>query len=62
MPEPPVFTGDPMQFMEWKTSFESLIGRKGISSADKLYCLKKYVAGPARKALDGTFYRSDGEA
>lgn len=62
MPEPSVFTGDPIQFIEWKTSFTSLIDKKNIASADKLHYLKKYVAGPARKTLDGIFYRNDEEA
>ena len=62
MPEPSVFIGDPIQFIEWKASFTSLIDRKNIASADKLHYLKKYVGGPARKTLDGIFYRNDEEA
>ena len=62
VPEPSVFNGDPIQFIEWKTSFMSLIDSKAISSADKLYYLRKYVGGPARKTLEGTFYRNDSEA
>ncbi|XP_028833971.1 uncharacterized protein LOC114789067 [Denticeps clupeoides] len=62
MPEPSMFTGDPIQFIEWKASFISLIDRKNISSADKLYYLKRYVGGPARKTLDGIFYRNDDKA
>ena len=62
MPETSLFTGDPIQFIEWKASFTSLIDKKNIASADKLHYLKKYVAGPARKTLDGIFYRNDDEA
>lgn len=62
MPEPFVFSGDPIQFIEWKASFVSLIDRKGISAADKLYYLKKYVGGPVREMLDGIFFRNDNEA
>lgn len=40
----------------------SLIDRKSISLADKLYYLKKYVSGPAHKCIEGTFYRDDDEA
>lgn len=61
-PEPFVFNGDPIQYVEWKASFMSLIDRKSISAADKLYYLKRYVGGSAHKALNGTFYRSDNEA
>ncbi len=59
IPEPTVFSGEPIHFIEWKASFMSLIDQKGISAADKLYYLKKYVSGPARKCLEGTFFRND---
>lgn len=60
LPEPTVFCGGPIQFTELKASFMSLIERKGISAAEKLYYLK-YVTGPAQ-CLAGTYYRSDDEA
>ncbi|KAI7814389.1 hypothetical protein IRJ41_014552 [Triplophysa rosa] len=47
-PEPFVFNGDSIQYIEWKASFVSLIDKK--------------MGGAARKTLDGTFYRSDDEA
>lgn len=62
MPEPTIFKGDPIHFIEWKASFQSLIDKRHISSADKLYYLKKYVAGSALKTLEGMFYRNDEEA
>ncbi|XP_057686666.1 uncharacterized protein LOC130912537 [Corythoichthys intestinalis] len=61
-PEPSIFTGDPIQFIEWKASFTALIDKKSISPADKLHYLKKYVGGSARKSLDGIFYRNDSDA
>ncbi|KAI7790016.1 hypothetical protein IRJ41_001589 [Triplophysa rosa] len=62
MPMPTVFSGDPINYIEWRASFMSLLDRKGISLADKLYYLKKYVSGPAHKCIEGTFYRDDDEA
>ncbi len=62
MPEPTVFKGDPIHFIEWKASFQSLIDMRNVSSADKLYYLKKYVAGSSLKSLEGMFYRNDEEA
>ena len=62
MPEPYVINGDPIQYLKWKSSFVSLIDRKGISSADKLYNLERYVSGPAHKSLDGTFFKNYEEA
>lgn len=61
-PEPTVFSGEPISFIEWKSTFTSLIEQKSISAADKLYYLKRYVTGPARKCLEGTFFRNDEEA
>ncbi|KAL1252053.1 hypothetical protein QQF64_019849 [Cirrhinus molitorella] len=61
-PTPSVFSGDPIHYIEWRASFQSLIDQKNISSADKLFYLKKYVSGAAQKCLEGTFYRSDDEA
>lgn len=62
VPEPFVFNGDPIQFIEWKAAFISLIDQRSITPAEKLYYLKKYVGGPARQVLDGNFYRNDNEA
>lgn len=62
VPEPFVFSGDPIRFIEWKAAFTSLVDQRSITPAEKLYYLKKYVSSPARQALDGTFYRSDSEA
>lgn len=62
MPEPPVFNGNPIDFVEWKASFISLIDRMNIPTTDKLHYLRRYVGGSAHKCLEGTFYRSDSEA
>ncbi|CAC5416723.1 unnamed protein product [Mytilus coruscus] len=56
--KPNIFNGDPLQYMEWKTSFEMLIDRKGVPTTEKIFYLKKYVGGAARKALEGYFYNN----
>lgn len=61
IPEPTVFSGSPIQFIEWKASFQLLIGKRHVSSTDKLYYLKKYIKGPAQKAIEGIFNRTDEE-
>ncbi|XP_026085077.1 uncharacterized protein LOC113060402 [Carassius auratus] len=61
VPMPTVFSGDPINYIEWKASFSSLVDCKGISPADKLHLLKRYITGPAQKCLEGIFYRSDEE-
>ncbi|XP_057714277.1 uncharacterized protein LOC130930379 [Corythoichthys intestinalis] len=55
VPEPPVFSGDPIRYKDWKISFQTLIGRKNIPVNEKIYFLRKYVAGPARKAIESYF-------
>nr|XP_024658611.1 eukaryotic translation initiation factor 3 subunit A-like [Maylandia zebra] len=55
VPVPIVFSGDPITYIEWKASFISLVGHKGISPAEKLHLLKRYITGPALKCLEGTF-------
>ncbi|KAL7882591.1 hypothetical protein SRHO_G00002490 [Serrasalmus rhombeus] len=61
-PEPSVFTGDPLAFTEWQTSFKALIETTCTSPAHKLFYLRKYISGDALSVLEGTFYRSDEEA
>ncbi|XP_076869830.1 uncharacterized protein LOC143521148 [Brachyhypopomus gauderio] len=55
MPEPALFTGDPLKFKDWQLSFETLIDRKNIPKNEKLYYLRKYLGGVAKKAVEGFF-------
>ncbi|XP_061759356.1 uncharacterized protein arhgef25a isoform X5 [Nerophis ophidion] len=55
VPEPAVFNGDPIKYKDWKMSFQLLIERKNIPMAEKIYYLRKYVGGPARKAVGSYF-------
>ncbi|KAK7104060.1 uncharacterized protein [Littorina saxatilis] len=60
--EPSTFTGDPLQFVKWKRSFEGLIGHTHISYAEKLALLERYTAGEAYECIEGAFFRFDTEA
>lgn len=55
VPEPSVFSGDPLRYKDWKMSFQTLIDRKNIPVSEKVYYLCKYVSGPARKAIESYF-------
>ncbi|XP_034029333.1 uncharacterized protein LOC117513104 [Thalassophryne amazonica] len=55
VPEPTIFSGDPLRYNDWKISFQTLIDRKGIPAEEKTYYLRKYVSGPARKAIESYF-------
>ena len=60
--KPSVFTGDPLQFVEWQASFTALIDQKGISTSQKFHYLKQYLGGEAREVVEGTFFRTDDNA
>ncbi|XP_073667523.1 uncharacterized protein [Paramisgurnus dabryanus] len=55
IPEPATFYGDPLRFSDWKISFQTLIDRKNIPVNEKLYYLRKYVEGSAKKAIESYF-------
>lgn len=40
VPEPSVFSGDPLRYKDWKMSFQTLIGRKNIPVNEKVYYLQ----------------------
>ena len=62
VPEPCVYTGDTLQYVRWKTSFKTLIENKGLSSAEKMFYLQRYLGGPALKAVEGFFYNTTEES
>ncbi|KAK0141235.1 hypothetical protein N1851_021749 [Merluccius polli] len=53
IPEPAIFFGDPLQYTDWRMSFHTLIGRKNLPAQEKLFFLRKYVGGLAKRAIDG---------
>ncbi|KAL7845029.1 hypothetical protein SRHO_G00235690 [Serrasalmus rhombeus] len=55
VPEPTMFSGDPLRFHDWKVSFQTLIDRKSIPAEEKIYYLRKYVGGSAKKAIESYF-------
>lgn len=57
-PEPMVFTGDMLEYLGWKKNFHLLFENKGLTSADKMFYLKQYLGGKAKKAVEGFFYSS----
>lgn len=61
-PEPSVFSGDPLKFLEWSASFKALIERRCTNPADRLFYLQKYVSGEAQCVLEGSFFRKDDKA
>lgn len=62
VPEPTMFRGDPLQFTDWKMSFIALIDTKPLPPSEKMFYLKNYLAGKARKAVEGFFHRDSESA
>lgn len=52
-PEPTLVTGEPLKFKDWQLSFETLIKRNNIPKNERLYYLRKYLGGPAKRAVEG---------
>ncbi|XP_034069817.1 uncharacterized protein LOC117544663 [Gymnodraco acuticeps] len=55
VPEPTTFSGDPLRLNDWKVSFRTLVDRKNIPAEENIYYLRKYVGGPAKKAIESYF-------
>lgn len=60
--EPSIFRDDPLQFIKWRRSFDTLVGQKDIRTSDRLALLERYIAGEAAECIEGVFYRSDEDA
>ena len=60
LPEPGIFTGDPLKYPVWVKAFETLIESRAINSAEKLHFLGKYVSGEAKSVVEG-FMLLDGD-
>lgn len=62
VPEPTVFSGDPLKFIDWKISFTALVDQRPLPVSEKMLYLKNYLAGEARKAIEGFFFRNSEDA
>ncbi|XP_070556646.1 uncharacterized protein [Ptychodera flava] len=54
-PEPPIFTGDPLAYPDWLSSFTTLVELRGVPPLERIHYLKKYLGGPAKEAVGGCF-------
>lgn len=55
VPEPSIFSGDPLRYSDWNLSFHTLIDQKNIPENEKIFYLHRYVSGQAKSALYGYF-------
>lgn len=56
------FAGDHLKCIDWEISFMALIDQKPLPVCEKMLYLKHYLAGEARKAVEGFFYRNSEDA
>ena len=61
-PEPPIFSGDPLEYPGWKSAFEALVENKRIPGCDKIHYLKRYLSGEALQCVEGHFLFSTVES
>jgi hypothetical protein len=59
-PELEPFTGDVAKYRFFVASFDSRIGNRCVSEADKLYFLNQYLRDEPRDLIQGCFYAKDG--
>ncbi len=54
-PEPIVFSGNPMQYTNWKQAYEILIELRGrsVPPAERFFYLRKYLKGEALELVEG---------
>lgn len=62
VPEPTLFSGDPLKFIDWKISFMALVDQRPLPESEKMLYLKNDLAGDARKAIEGFFFRNSEDA
>ena len=53
LPEPDIFSGDPLQYPSWKQAYDILMDHQGIPARDRFFYLKKYLRGPPLELVQG---------
>lgn len=51
--EPTIFSGDPLTFLSWIKSFETLVEKRGIPEDERLHYLRKCVEIEPKVAIEG---------
>ena len=55
LPKPRSFSGDSLQFTQWRVSFETLMSQAGVSNDQKFYYLQQSLSGPALECIQDMF-------
>ena len=52
LPEPEIFTGDPLHYPIWVKAFETLLEGRAIKPSERLHFLGKYVKAEAKEVVE----------
>ena len=53
IPEPSLFSGDPLEYASWRRSYNVLIEHRGIPASEKFYFLLKYLSKEPKVLVQG---------
>jgi hypothetical protein len=51
VPEPGIFTGDPLEYPSWRVSFKTLIESRNIPPEERVHYLKRFLGGAAQECV-----------
>ncbi|XP_054764160.2 uncharacterized protein LOC129270845 [Lytechinus pictus] len=60
LPEPGIFSGNPLDYTAWRRSYDALIEYRGIPMAERFYFLLKYLTGEPKSLVEGYSMIGDG--
>ena len=60
--KPVIFSGNPLEYRQWKSTFDLLIEEKDLSPAQKFSYLQSYLGGKALKCIQGYMMFNTAEA
>ncbi|XP_063969517.1 uncharacterized protein LOC135157535 [Lytechinus pictus] len=60
LPEPGIFSGNPLDYTAWRRSYDALIEHRGIPMAERFYFLLKYPTGELKSLVEGYSMIVDG--
>ena len=59
IPTPKPFSGDPIEYSNFKRSFKTLVENKAVTAEEKIYYLEQYLCGDAKRSVAGCFYGTE---
>ena len=60
--EPSIFSGDVLEFTDWEVDLDAYLQAENLVGKERLRHLKRYVAGDAKKCINGHFVTNTNES